>query len=126
MSEHDDQAAFFAWAATQKFDGVDLLHATPNGGARHPAVAAKLKKEGVKPGVPDVSWPVARGGFIGLAIEFKHGDGNPSKEQRTRIDALQREGWCVAICWSWPAAIRLVKGYTGMLTVQTVEGMAQA
>jgi len=80
-------------------------------------VAANLKKEGVKPGVPDVSWPVARGAFIGLAIEFKHGDGNPSKEQRERITRMQEEGWCVAVCWSWPAAARMLKGYAGMLRV---------
>lgn len=80
-------------------------------------MAANLKKEGVKPGVPDVSWPVARGAFIGLAIEFKHGDGNPSKEQRERITRMQEEGWCVAVCWSWPAAARMLKGYAGMLRV---------
>lgn len=121
MSEHTTQVAFFQWAAYQRFPGIELLHATPNGGARHPAVAGKLKAEGVKPGVPDVSWPVARGGFIGLAIEFKHGDGNPSKEQRERIDRLQREGWCVAVCWSWEAAARLLTGYAGMLSVALPE-----
>ena len=104
MSEHDHQAAFFSWLSLQKFKGVELAHAVPNGGARHPAVARKLKAEGVKAGVPDVAWPVARGGFIGLAIEFKHGDGNPTKEQRARIDKLQQEGWCVCVCWSWVAA----------------------
>lgn len=113
--EHDTQKAFFAWASYQKFPGIELLHAIPNGGERHGAVAGKLKAEGVKPGVPDVSWPVARGGFIGLAIEFKHGDGAPSKEQRVRIDSLQREGWLVAVCWSWDAAARLLSGYAGMM-----------
>ena len=121
MSEHDTQAAFFAWANYKRFPGIDLLHATPNGGERHPVVAAKLKAEGVKTGVPDVSWPVARGGFIGLAIEFKNGSGNPSKEQRERIDRLQKEGWCVAVCWSWEAAARLLTGYAGMLTVSMPE-----
>ena len=121
MSEHDTQAAFFAWATHKRLPGIYLLHATPNGGQRHPVVAAKLKAEGVKAGVPDVSWPVARGGYIGLAIEFKNGDGNPSKEQRERIDRLQKEGWCVAVCWSWEAAARLLTGYAGMLTVSMPE-----
>ena len=118
MSEHDTQAAFFTWASYQRFPGIELLHATPNGGARLKAVAGKLKAEGVKAGVPDVCWPVARGGFIGLAIEFKHGDGNPTREQRERITAMQQEGWCVAVCWSWQAAARLLTGYAGMLRVQ--------
>lgn len=124
MSEHLIQKAFFQWAEHQRIPGIELLHAIPNGGARHPAVAGKLKAEGVKPGVPDVSWPVARGGFIGLAIEFKNGDGTPTKEQRQRIDALQREGWCVAVCWSWEAAARLLQGYAGMLTVTVREVQA--
>ena len=120
MSEHDEQAAFFDWLKYQKFDGVELIHAVPNGGARHIRVAAKLKKEGVMPGVPDVSWPAPRGGFVGLAIEFKFGDGNPTAEQRRRIDHLQKEGWCVAVCWSWQAAARMVKGYSGLIQVSFV------
>jgi hypothetical protein len=32
MSEHDTQAAFFAWAARQRIPGIELLHAVPNGG----------------------------------------------------------------------------------------------
>ena len=120
--EHETQVAFFEWASWQRFPGIELLHATPNGGLRSKATAGKLKAEGVKAGHPDVSWPVARGGFIGLAIEFKHGDGNPTKEQRERIDRLQREGWCVAVCWTWEAAARLLTGYAGMLTVSAAPG----
>jgi len=117
VSEHQTQAAFIRWLALQRIDGLDTSHAIPNGGARHIAVAGKLKAEGVKPGVPDWQWPAARGGFIGLAIEFKDGTGVPGKEQRERIDALQRAGWCVVICWDWQAAARTVQGYAGMLTI---------
>lgn len=120
MSEHDTQSAFFAWASRQKLPDIDLMHATPNGGHRNIVTATKLKAEGVKAGVPDVSWPVARGGFIGLAIEFKHGDGNPSKQQRERITALQRAGWCVLVCWCWEAAARAVMGYSGLSSVSFV------
>ncbi len=97
MTEHQTQAAFFDWLALQNIPGIELMHAIPNGGQRHPAVAAKLKKEGVKAGALDTQWPVSRGGYIGLAIEFKDGAGNPTKEQRERITALQLEGWCVCV-----------------------------
>lgn len=118
MSEHDIQKAFFTWLSYQKkLEGIELAFAVPNGGERNPIVGAKLKAEGVKKGVPDVLWPVARGAYIGLAIEFKSADGNPSKEQRDRIDRMQREGWMVAVCWSWGAAARLLQGYAGMLKV---------
>lgn len=119
MSEHQTQAAFARWCELQakNIPGLDTSSAIPNGGERHPAVAAKLKAEGVKAGAPDWQWPEARGGFIGLAIEFKNGDGNPSKAQRERIDALQKAGWCVTVCWDWTAAARTVQGYAGMLRV---------
>lgn len=120
MSEHDTQKAFFSWIAKQRIPDIDLMHATPNGGHRNIVTATKLKAEGVKAGVPDVSWPVARGGFIGLAIEFKDGDGNPSKVQRERITALQRAGWCVMVCWDWQAAARAVIGYSGLSSVSFV------
>ena len=118
MSEHATQEAFFRWASLQRFDGIELLHAVPNGGFRAKATAGALKAEGVKAGVPDVLWPVSRGGFIGLAIEFKHGDGNPTKEQRERIDRMQRQGWCVLVCWSWDAAARALKGFDGLLKLE--------
>lgn len=117
MSEHLTQKAFFEWAEYQHFPGIELMHAVPNGGQRSKATAGKLKAEGVKAGVLDVLWPVARGAFIGLAIEFKEGDGVPSREQRKRIDDMQIEGWCVAVCWTWEAAARTVSGYAGLLRV---------
>ena len=118
MSEHDTQAAFIKRLELAGIHGIESAFAVPNGGARHPAVAGKLKAEGVRPGIPDWLWPEPRGGFMGLAIEFKHGDGNPSKEQRQRIDALQAKGWCVVVCWTWEAAYRTVVGYAAMLRVQ--------
>lgn len=118
VSEHDTQVAFIQRLKLAGIEGVESSFAVPNGGQRHKAVAAKLKAEGAKPGVPDWLWPEPRGGFMGLAIEFKHGDGNPSKEQRERIDALQAKGWCVVVCWTWEAAYRTVVGYAAMLKVQ--------
>jgi hypothetical protein len=49
-SEHDQQVALFTWA-NQNLDRYPVLRwmfAVPNGGHRHPAVAGKLKAEGVK------------------------------------------------------------------------------
>ena len=41
----------------------------------------------------------------------------PLLEQRDRMDKLQREGWCVALCWNWEAAARFGQGYAGLLKV---------
>lgn len=120
MSEHDIQSAFFAWADLQRtrIPNIEMMFAVPNGGMRHKATAGRLKAEGVKSGVPDVLWPVARGGFSGLAIEFKSADGTPTAEQRRMIDALQKQGWCAVICWDWQAAARTFAGYAGMSKVE--------
>jgi hypothetical protein len=114
MSEHYHQKAFFAWVGRQKRPELDAIFAVPNGGHRHPAVAAKLKAEGVRPGVPDVLLPSPRGGFVGLAIEFKFDAGNCTKEQRERITRMQIDGWMCVVAWDWEAAARTVLGYLDM------------
>ena len=55
-SEHQEQVALFRWAefAIARWPELALMYAIPNGGHRHKAVAAGLKAEGVKRGVPDV------------------------------------------------------------------------
>lgn len=118
MSEDQIQQFFFEWVdmqiLTKRFPGLELIYAVPNGGSRHMLEAVKLKRTGTRAGVPDVQLPVARGGFTGLCIEFKKPDGNPTKEQRERIDKMQQEGWCALLCWDWHAAARMVAGYLCM------------
>lgn len=54
-----------------------MIHAIPNGGARNPVVAAKLKLEGVVKGIPDLFVPE-----WSLWIEMKAEDGRESLEQK--------------------------------------------
>ena len=83
MSEHDEQAALFEWATwhTSQCPELGLLFAIPNGGHRHPVVAARLKAEGVRAGVPDICLPVARKGYHGLFVELKFGRNKPTPAQ---------------------------------------------
>lgn len=121
--EHAIQSAFFSWVALNKtrIRELQAFHAIPNGGHRHVAVAAKLKKEGVRAGVLDTQLPVARGGFVGLAIEFKAPGGRPTAEQEARAEALMKEGWCVMFCWSWESAARATIGYCGMAKIGFID-----
>lgn len=53
MSEHDIQAEFFTWVervGRVEYPPLAYTYAVPNGGARHPAVAVRMKAEGVRPG----------------------------------------------------------------------------
>lgn len=68
----------------------------PNGGLRDPRVAAKLKADGVLPGVPDIG-VVLPGGKI-LWIEVKAPGGRLSEAQIAFRDHIMATGglWCLA------------------------------
>ena len=57
-SEHSQQAALFCWAAQHvgSIPELALLFAIPNGGKRDKITGARMRAEGVKPGVPDIFW----------------------------------------------------------------------
>ena len=118
------QVALFAWAkmAACSLPGLELIFAVPNGGARHVAVAAKLKAEGVKRGVPDVCLPVSRGGYHGLWIELKAPGGRTSEAQDWWIARLLREGYLVqVVTGEWTEAKTIVERYlAGRFTKESV------
>lgn len=100
-TEEEEQAAVIEWAVlmAKQYPELDLLFHVPNGADRHPAVAAKLKRQGVKRGVPDLFLPVARQGFYGLWIEMKRQKGGRvSDEQKAWMDALRGQGYMCAVC----------------------------
>lgn len=108
-SEHEEQVALFEWAAM--VPELQWMFAIPNGGARHIAVAGKLKAEGVKRGVPDIFLPLARRGYHGLFIEMKSDRGRTSPEQREWIEGLRRNGYVVAVCYGQDIARALLASY---------------
>ena len=55
ISEDQEQMLFVQWFRRQY--PITRIFAIPNGGARHPAVAAKLKATGTVAGVPDLFIP---------------------------------------------------------------------
>ena len=98
-----------------------LLHAIPNGGLRNKTVAAKLKAEGVKAGVPDLCLPVPlarvhdRVFVHGLYIEMKRIRAAAlSAEQDWWLEALRREGFECHVCCGAENAIRILKSYLQM------------
>lgn len=90
------------------------LYHIPNGGWRHRTVAAKLKGEGLKPGVYDYMLPVARHGFHGLYIELKNMDGSRSKEQKEFGEFVTAQGYRAVVCKGWYDAYCAVCLYMGI------------
>jgi len=91
-SEDQEQMLLVQWFR-RTYTGVRIF-AIPNGGHRHPAVAAKLKATGTSSGVPDLFIPAWR-----LWVEMKRQKGGKlSPEQADWIAYLQGVGFTCIIC----------------------------
>lgn len=133
-SEHAEQAALVRWAALQARTTPELalLLAIPNGGARNAITGARLKREGVRPGVPDLFLPVARGGRHGLFLELKRRrGGSVSADQRAWLRDLAGQGYHVAVCRGWDEAREAIAQYlaigpeTGLESTQADNGACE-
>lgn len=104
-SEDHEQMMFVQWFR-REYPGVRMF-AIPNGGARHPAVAAKLKATGVVKGVPDLFIPAWR-----LWIEMKRQKGGiVSQEQKDWMAYLESNGYRCAVARGCEDGITLVQKY---------------
>lgn len=113
-TEAEEQEAVFEWAEWQlgRYPELALLHHIPNGGSRHPAEAKRLKAQGVKPGVPDLCLPVARGGYHGLYIELKRSRGGRLGEsQRKWLASLAEAGYLAVVARGHEEAERVLTWY---------------
>lgn len=113
-SEDREQEALFQWAAFQSagLPELRLLFAIPNGGKRHIKTAMTLKRTGVKPGVPDIMLPVARGRCHGMFIELKRQRGGVmSVDQKKWQRDLQEQGYMAVVCKGWEEASIAIVAY---------------
>lgn len=108
MGEASEQQAVVEWCAWKR---IPVFH-IPNGGWRHKHTAYQLKRQGVKPGVPDLFVPIAAGGKHGLFVEMKaEGGGRTSQAQREWIRTLREQGYRAEVCHGAGAAIAVIEGY---------------
>ena len=111
--EHNLQVACVQWFEYQHPNR--LIFAIPNGGHRHITVAAKLKKEGVRPGVPDLFIPEPVGPYNGLFIEMKIRPNKPTRSQIKMIGELQKRGYKCEVCYSFEDFKNVVNLYIKFL-----------
>ena len=129
MSEHNEQALFFEWLSLKLLDYPEihpLFHAVPNGahlagGERQRAMQVnKLKREGLVPGVADTEFLSGRGGYFGLALEFKTEsrrntkDGGLSDAQMEFLRAAKMEGYLAVVAYGFDDAVEIVSKYLAM------------
>ena len=111
-SEHLEQVQLVAMVEAAYPREAAMLFAIPNGGDRNVLVAVKLKKEGVRRGVPDMFLALPRGGWHGLFIEMKRRRGGVvSPEQAAYIEALRAQGYRAEVCKGCDEALEVLRDY---------------
>jgi len=139
-SESAHQKALFAWSNMAQRHGFEFawdeecyrgnflnkpqtpvpelkwLFTIPNGGARDPITAGRMKAEGVKKGVADIFLPLVKydsGGMIyaGLWIEMKKEKGRLSSEQIEFANFVGYQGYRFETCFSWIEAAQAIETY---------------
>lgn len=97
-SESRYQQNLVLWAAetAKRIPELGLLFSIPNGGYRNLKTASLMKKEGLKPGVPDLFLAVPRGNYCGFFIEMKKAGGRLSETQKKWITELRKQGYAAA------------------------------
>lgn len=111
--EHQIQAAYVEWTLlnTARFPALALGFAVPNAARRSYRLAARMKREGLRSGVPDWVLPVPRGKYTGLMIEFKRPGEKPTQAQKDYMGLAETEGWLCVVCDSTEAAVNLTRDY---------------
>lgn len=118
-SEHQHQVQVIKYrdfTVSNKLPGHDALrwlHSVPNGGARHPAVASKLKAEGVIKGISDLmlDWEMAE--VHGLRIELKKESksAKPTPEQLEYLAHARSNGFNAYVCHGYREAWQVICDY---------------
>ena len=111
-SEADEQAILFEWAAY--LPELEFMYAVPNGGSRHPAEAANLKRQGVKSGVPDLCLPLPKGKYHGLYIEMKVGKNKTTENQDKWLEHLREVGYAAHVCYGFEEAQKVILDYINL------------
>jgi hypothetical protein len=117
LTEHQIQSAYFDILKLneQYFPELKYIFAIPNGGKRTIGVAVKMKKEGVKKGVPDIFIPLTeKNNYMpssGLWIETKTEIGKQSPEQKDFMNFLMTQNYKYALCRNTESMVRITELY---------------
>lgn len=109
--EHDLQCACVNWFNLVHPNMRLNLFAVPNGGRRDKVTGARLKAEGVRPGVADLILLKQRHGYGALLIEMKTSKGVLSQLQRIWRNHVSLDGYKYVVCRSVQDFIKEVNEY---------------
>lgn len=107
MSEAQTQEAIIDYCDYRHYPCFHI----PNGGSRNKAEAKRLKRQGVRAGVPDLFFPVSKRGCHGLFIELKVGRNKATEKQLEWIDLLNVQGYKAIVCVGYEQAKETIDWY---------------
>ncbi len=112
-TEEYDQIRLAVWLDKNNIP----FYAIPNGGKRNYFEAVKLKRCGVKAGVPDICVTVpSKKGHHGLYIELKRVSGGVVSDSQKEWQRILREnGYCCEIAKGFEEAKIVVKNYMELI-----------
>ena len=114
VKEADEQKLLFGWMEYEevKYPELKLAFHIVNEGRRSYRAGAELKKQGMRPGVPDICLPVPRGIYGALYIEMKRPKGGrTTEEQRWWIENLNAAGNYAVVCHGFDEARDVIIEY---------------
>lgn len=116
-SEATEQEHVISWCFHREVQHPELkwIHHCPNGGKRQTREAVRLKKQGVKSGVPDLNLPIPKGAYAGLYIEMKYNTGSIEPEQKEWIKAMKEAGHFACVCYGFDYAVKVIEEYVYLL-----------
>lgn len=110
MTETQEQKQLIQWCRTD--ERFQYLFHIPNESVGGQGWITRNRQMGVKPGVPDLFYPVPLKGYHGLFIELKAGAGRLSESQKRWIEILKTFGYRVEVCRGWKEAAKILEEYT--------------
>ena len=115
--EHNIQRSVVTWFRLQYRSLAPLFFAVPNGQRRSRYEQREKKAEGMVAGVADMLLLVARQGYHGLCIEFKHDKTATScrtyqtPEQKAWQEAVEAQGYRYEVVRSSEEGKRIIEEY---------------
>lgn len=113
-TESQEQQALFRYCSVEmrRYPELEMLVHIPNEGNRSVTNGARLKREGLRKGYPDILLDVCRDRYNGLRIELKRRKGSKkTKEQKEWVIRLNRYGFATAFCYGWEEAWEFLHAY---------------
>lgn len=111
-AEEIEQINLISWTSTKPDLWAYVIHIA-NQRQCTQIQGRKLKRMGVKKGVPDLFIAIPRNGCHGLWIELKAGSNRTTTEQNEFIDLLNKQGYKAVIAYGYKEARQVIEEYMG-------------